>query len=144
MKMRLNIANKLLLITISTVLIAVLVISVLSGITASNALEKAAFEKLTAVRELKAQQIEDYFKLISSEIKLLSKDPIVSDATIQFAVGVNKLSYQIEEIARELKPKIQSYYEKQFSTSLDTSEISQLIPSDPVVLVLQNSYVLES
>jgi PAS domain S-box-containing protein len=142
--MRLNIASKLLLITISIVLIVVLVISTLSGIIASNALEKAAFERLTAVRELKAHQIENYFKLISNEIRLLSKDPIVIDAINQFSDSTDQSSYQIEELAKELKPKIQSYYKEHFNRDFKPSEISQLIPTDPVALVLQNSYILES
>ena len=63
---RLKIGTKVLLVTISISLVAILVSSMVAGYTARKALERAAFERLTAVRELKAQQIEGYFGLIGS------------------------------------------------------------------------------
>ena len=34
-------------------------------------------EKITAIREMKARQLEDYFHLIEGQIRLLSEEPVV-------------------------------------------------------------------
>ena len=51
----LRISQKILLVTLSVSLVAVIVSSVVGALTSKNAMEQAAFERLTAVRELKAQ-----------------------------------------------------------------------------------------
>ena len=47
-------------------------------------LERESFNKLTAVREMKAGQIEDYFKQITDQIITFSEDLIIIDAMQSF------------------------------------------------------------
>ena len=47
-------------------------------------LERESFNKLTAVREMKAGQIEDYFKQITDQIITFSEDRMIIDAMQSF------------------------------------------------------------
>ena len=89
---RLKIGTKVLFVTISISLVAILVSSVVAGITARNALELAAFERLTAVREMKAQQIEGYFDLIASQIQSLSTDTATGTSLFKLTHAVDRFA----------------------------------------------------
>ena len=49
-------------------------------VTARNALERDSFNKLTAVREMKASQIEDYFRTIRHQIVTFSENRMIVEA----------------------------------------------------------------
>ena len=57
--------------------IAVLVTGVLGYFRARDALEKAVFDQLTAARQTKARQVEDYFRTIHAELRLLATSKMV-------------------------------------------------------------------
>jgi PAS domain S-box-containing protein len=59
---------------------------------ARASLEKEAFEKLTAVREMKAQQLEDYFLQIQNQAISLSQDPIVVEMARDLPLAVEDLN----------------------------------------------------
>ena len=68
----LKIGTKLAAISIAISLFAVSTVAILSGVSSNEALRREAFERLTAVRELKAQQIESYFSQVRDEITFAS------------------------------------------------------------------------
>ncbi len=98
---RLKIGTKILLMTGGIVITAILVISLVTVITARQAFETEAFNKLTAVREMKAQQIEDYFRNISKQIVALSKAKGTIESMRNFETAVRAL-----ELDRKLEEKI--------------------------------------
>jgi sensor domain CHASE-containing protein len=57
-----------------------------------QALEAEAFRKLTAIREMKANQIEDFFRHIEGQIRLLSEDDSVASAILKFQKGAEDLA----------------------------------------------------
>ena len=61
-------------------MIAVMLAALISGYSSRTALEKAAFARLTAVRELKAQQIEGYFDLVSNQVATIASAPSIAEA----------------------------------------------------------------
>ena len=75
-KLGLTIGTKLAAISIVISMAAVCIAAVLAGYSSNEALKRAAFERLTAVRELKAQQIESYFSQVENELNLLRKTPL--------------------------------------------------------------------
>jgi methyl-accepting chemotaxis protein len=81
----LRISSKIL---ISFVIIAVTTLGLvgfLSYTIGVNTLEREAFNKLTAVREMKSSQIEEYFQFISDQILTFSEDKMIIDAMHAFA-----------------------------------------------------------
>lgn len=103
-------------ITLTFFLIAFLsmaVISVISYLRAKEALEKQSYEKLTAVREMKAAQIEDYFKIINDQIITSARNPMFIEAMKDFKAGYNAVATGNEE-AEVSKARVKAYFEKEF------------------------------
>lgn len=71
---------------------SMLLVSMLSYREAKTALENEAFNKLTALREVKGEEIEDYFKLIHDQIVTYADDPSIIRATKKFKEGYSKIS----------------------------------------------------
>ena len=76
----LKIGPKILVMLLSVSIVAVGVNGYFAFTTAKHSLEEESFNKLTAVREMKADQIEDYFKQISNEVLTFSEDRMIVDA----------------------------------------------------------------
>ena len=82
---RLRIATKILLVTVFITLSVIVVSLMVSNYSTRTALEQEAFNRLTAVRELKSQQIEDYFQSIRYQVVTFSESQMVVDAMRSFA-----------------------------------------------------------
>ena len=80
----LKIQTKILIAFTSVAIISVIVIGIFAFTTGSTTLEKESFNKLTAVRELKANQIEDYFQLIENQVVTMSEDRMIIEANACF------------------------------------------------------------
>ncbi len=52
--------------------------------TSTTAMKQGAFNQLTAIREIKANQIKDYFSVMRGQLKALKDDPHVLKAMIEF------------------------------------------------------------
>ena len=76
--------------------IAMLVAGVISYVDAKEALKKESFNKLTAVREMKAVQIISYFKQIKDQLISFSEDPSIIEATKQFKVGFKQIITELK------------------------------------------------
>lgn len=75
-------------------IIPLLVVGMLTFFQLQNALRDEAFNKLIAVRNLKANQVNDYFTDVNQDIQLISQLAIIirSATTFQTALEVNTLS----------------------------------------------------
>ena len=71
--------------------VAVLITSVLGYIRARDALEETIYNQLTAARQIKARQVEAYFRTISNELRLLASTKMVVDATREFRSTFSEL-----------------------------------------------------
>ena len=74
---RMRIGTKILLVTVSITLSVIVVSLVASNYSTRAALEREAFDRLTAVRELKSQQIEDYFQSIHHQVVTFSENKMI-------------------------------------------------------------------
>jgi PAS domain S-box-containing protein len=145
-KSRLKIGSKIILITVPITMIAVILAAVISGYSSRTALEKAAFARLTAVRELKAQQIEGYFDLISNQVAMIASAPSVSEAFIDLGYALALFPIIADSTIDENTAEVTSYYSEDFGPRLketrmvgvDDALISSLVPSDPVALLIQS------
>ena len=96
MKGKLKIATKILFVTV-TVTVLVILISGLVAIRGSkDSLREEAINKLTAVREMKAQQIEDYMRIIRGQAVTVAENRMVIEAMRDFRTGFQSLASGID------------------------------------------------
>ena len=76
MQLKLTISRKLLIILTLVAVVSAGTTSFIGYRTARPALEQQSFARLTAVREMKANQVEDYFGQISNQVITFSESRI--------------------------------------------------------------------
>ena len=81
-------------------IVSVFTIGFVGIATGKKTMENEAFNKLTAIRELKANQIEAYFDQVRNEVQSYSENLMVIDAIIDFQNAFSKI--KVENLA-ELK-----------------------------------------
>lgn len=127
-------------------------IGVLSYHRGKEALEQESFNRLTAVREMKATQIEDYFTLIRDQVTTLAYDPTVVKATVLFEDAYNNVSVDLQMNQRKMMrvdSSLNSYFEnvylKKLNANLDTKTYLATEQSpDQNCRILQNLYMVNN
>ena len=117
--------------------------------SAREALEDQALLKLTAVRELKVRQVEDYFRSLRREVLTLAQSSTTVDAVRAFNASCDELAEAdvgdggAEDLALRL------HYEREFVPRLETGGVSVESPAaywprDAVQRQLQHAYLVSS
>jgi anti-anti-sigma regulatory factor/HAMP domain-containing protein len=144
--MSLNIRNR-------TLLVLALVGVGASGMTAHTgwrnareALIEQAFQKLTAVRETKADQVEDYFQSIVDHVVTLSDDTMILEAMRGFAEAFPAV---VSEPAADDETSLRLYYEREVLPRLRAAgaaavTLDQLLPADPLARLYQRRFLVSS
>ena len=104
--------------------IAVLVTGVLGYVRARDALEQAIYNQLTTAREIKARQVETYFRTIHAELRLLATSKMVVESTREFRSAFNELAR--EPLSDEMRQKVSGWYGAHF-----LPEISRVLGKEP-------------
>ncbi|MGI3187447.1 response regulator [Nioella aestuarii] len=149
-KLGLTIGTKLAAISIVISMAAVCVAAVLAGYSSNEALKRAAFERLTAVRELKAQQIESYFSQVENELRFIAADTSLRENLQQLRRGIVYLQTSEELVTPEYQDDLTQFYLEDFreryeaetGTLADDAIIDSLLPGDPLGIFLQNRYMI--
>jgi PAS domain S-box-containing protein len=141
----LRIRTKLLIVLVFVAVASTGVYAVIEYRAAKQALLEQSFSNLTAVRELKAQQIEDYFDLISNQIVSLSESQTIVEAMQEFQDATSLLD---TGSGSRVSTLLQSYYDREFLPRLgqnslgeDLENSSSYIPGDGIARVLQDAYI---
>jgi anti-anti-sigma regulatory factor/HAMP domain-containing protein len=85
--------------------------------TAREALERQSFEKLTAVREMKANQVEDYFKQIRDQIASFAENRMIVQAMADFGSSFQTISDEWDTGSQpqdDVDTALRLYYEREF------------------------------
>lgn len=146
----LKIGTKLAAISIAISLFAVSTVAILSGVSSNEALRREAFERLTAVRELKAQQIESYFSQVRDEITFASESGSLKDLIQQLGRGLVNIETPSDVEALDTRQQLTQYYFEEFlpryeasvGSQADEAFIDLLVPQDPLTVLLQDRYIL--
>ena len=104
--------------------IAVLVTGVLGYVRARDALEQAIYNQLTTARELKARQVETYFRSIHAELRLLATSKMVVEAARGFRGAFGELDR--EPLSDDMRGKVSDWYIAHF-----LPEISRVLGKEP-------------
>ncbi|NDR55159.1 response regulator [Aliiruegeria sabulilitoris] len=146
----LRIGTKLAVITILISMVAVSLSSLLAGNTSNQALKSAAFERLTAVRELKAQQIEDYFAQIRRQLAFISEDRSFKVEIQNLRSGLVHLSTVVDRADTDPTPGLLDFYAEDFLPKYQESDgaaesdidLQSLLPRDSAGKFLQDRYMV--
>ncbi|MDM8541980.1 methyl-accepting chemotaxis protein [Desulfococcaceae bacterium HSG9] len=82
--MKLTLKTKLIGLFILLGFVPFIGIGTYSYLTSSSSMKQAAFDQLTAIREIKSNQIEDYFEVMKGQLKTLKEDPYTRNALVEF------------------------------------------------------------
>ena len=137
----------ILLTAIPTILTSIAV-DTSAGKTGHAAIQQQAGENLIAIRELKKNQIEEYFSTIRSQVKTFSNDRMVIDAMREFKQSYGELNSADNENLDSFRAPIQDYYEKQFGVEYkkqnqnqNSNAVATLKKLDADSIVLQHHYI---
>jgi serine phosphatase RsbU (regulator of sigma subunit) len=123
------------------------VIGIISYLRAKQSLENQSFDELTAIREMKATQIEDYFQIIQDEIVTSAENPLIIDAMKDFKSGFNAINKELpvsEKESAAIKQRVDHYiqteYIEQLKENLVPDSAIHAITFDTNALLLQDLY----
>lgn len=132
--------------------LSISVIGLLSYFKGKHSLEKESFNRLTAVREMKASQIEDYFKDVQNQILTFSEDHTIVEALIAFKNGFDSIGIQLNHSEADIERyerRLHEYYEEEYMPRLNaTMKISDDIadhwPAHESSVILQDLYIADN
>ena len=121
----------------------------------SSAIMKQATDKLTAVRTIKANQIQSYFHSIQDQIQTFSEDRMVIQAMSDFNAGKANVQAEnevTEATVEKMRRQVERYYKSEFARryNAENSEsptdehalINKLVlPLDANAITLQYQYI---
>lgn len=144
-----KIGTKILIAFTVVAIVAVGLVGFFAFSTGSSTLEAESFNKLTAVREMKASQIEDYFETIEKQIITLSEDRMIIEAMRRFDGRLHFINQDLElsdEDMEAVDARLRTYYEEEFfprliPNLLEDVTVEDYWPKDEKTRILQDLYI---
>ena len=145
----LNIATKITVVILPCILIIIAVTSFVAIKTSRTAIEAEAFDKLVAIRELKAAQIESYFFQIRNQMETFSENKMIVRAMKEFSKGFGDLENAVMTKGIRItdsEENLVKYYRQEFlpklSSSLDRDVfLENYYPKTDGAIALQDLYI---
>src|SRR5262245_51797163 len=109
-----------------------------SSVTSTEALRQATYERLTAIREMKRRQVEDYFAEMREHVRALAADESHVSALEQISAAWDTLT-----VGRDMAPldaELRSYYEREVAPRLN-APIEPWLPATPRQQLLQHWFI---
>ena len=144
----LKIRTKIVLVSTFVAVLAVGVNGYIGYDSAAKSLKVEAFNKLTAIREIKAEQIEGYFRQIANQLLTFSSEPTIVDAMRELKKGFRSIETELainESEMDELSSRLRRYYEDVYVPELninldDPVTFSDVWLQDSRAILLQSLY----
>ena len=145
-----KIRNKLLVLLALVAILPMTLLGYSMYQSAAKGIEKQAFAQLTAIRTVKAKQIEDYFTQIDNQIQTFSQNLAIVDAMKEFpaALAAARSEVQVDEDQMQsMKEDLLGYYQNEFgrvyeeTTSSKPNLKAQIAPLDDDSIYLQYQYI---
>ena len=99
----LKLRAKILLILLFISIVSAGIVGIVSLTLITKTLKEESFNKLTAIREMKANQVENYFQEIFNQLLSLSESRTVIEAAIDFRKGFDNIQSELNYSREELK-----------------------------------------
>jgi len=145
-----SILRKLLLMLAIVAIIPMAILGYTMYTAASKGIMSQAYDQLTAIRTVKAKQIEDYFEQIDSQIGTFSENQMVVDAMREFPSALRAVREETAVDAAQLdkmKQSLLGYYRNEFGaeyikqTGTKPDLTAQMKPLDLDSIYLQYQYI---
>ncbi|OUR65728.1 hypothetical protein A9Q79_01680 [Methylophaga sp. 42_25_T18] len=141
-----------LLCAVPLIISAVLTNSIASN-HANTALQEASQQRLVSLRDVKKQQIEDYFSTINHQLLNLSNSALISTAVNDFSQAVKSYAYESNQLEKHaISNQLKQYYDNDFATryrqkngenaQLDSNALLRQLDID--ALALQNTFIAQN
>jgi PAS domain S-box-containing protein len=151
----LKISTKLLIVLVAFTASSIGVFGIIEYREAKEALRQQAFNQLTVVREMKGQQVEDYFATISNQILTFSESRTVLEAMQAFRETFKALKAKAmadHGAEKAADPELIAYYQNEYFVrlkpntldELDGMEVDDFIPKAPQARHFQELYLAEN
>jgi len=148
---RLKIGTKILIVTALISITIIGAIGIISDLSTHDAFKTEAFNKLTAVREMKGQQIEEYFGNIAQQIRSLSQSKDAIEGMKLFKTSIRNLSPWIHmDAGRKMRihgfhrNEFSQEYQKYFGSAVPDIDMKKLMEIDEIAEYLQSAYIAEN
>ncbi|MHC5027417.1 MAG: HAMP domain-containing protein [Planctomycetota bacterium] len=117
--------------------------------TARRALEEQSFNMLTAVREMKAAEIESYFRNIVDQVSAFSEDLMVIEAMKEFGEAFRDLEQEMasdDDRRTQMGTDLRLYYQNEFLPRLNANArrpatASEFLPDEAATQLAQHLYI---
>lgn len=142
-----SIRYKLLIAILIVSLLPLVVVSILSYNNAKMEIEKIVTDELTAVREVKASQIEDYFQHIQDQVITFSNNRMIIDAMVEFDEAFDVASEEYSGAVSDSRKGIEGYIGNEFLPRLEANlngvslSTASYMSSYDDTLILQDLYI---
>ena len=119
---KLSIKARILILLAAVAIVAAGISSFVGYRIARQSLESQAFNKLTAMREMKASQVQDYFKQIANQVVTLSEDRMIVEAMKVFKTAFKQIDKELGVNRKQLDEfdlRLRLYYQDEFLPRLN-------------------------
>jgi PAS domain S-box-containing protein len=150
----LKLRSKILLILIFISLLTTAVVGTIAFNLGISTIKKESYRNLTAIREMKAHQIENYFNLILDQVRSFSESRTIIESTMGFSEGFNNIAAETNYTASQLSEidlALYNYYEDSFLNRLYFDEdadsrwkASDYLPQLTNQQILQYQYIVSN
>lgn len=149
---RLTIRKKLIFVVICVAAIAFLVLGLLTYRISRNALQSCVIKKLTAIRESKKAEIENYLDALKVQVLSLSESTMTIAALKQFKKEFYALAPEAPALKERLAAhtvNLKKFYQEQFiphlrTTSTAKTAVEEIFPKSPLTIWLQSLYIADN
>ncbi len=129
-----------------TALISIALVSVITTQTVTQQMEMQMVNQLTAVREIKRQNIEDYFATIQKQVSTFSEDKMIVEAMKAFKNAFGSLEATENVDLAVYQNKLLEYYHNGFNAEFnqknnESIDVQRLLPKDKAGLIAQYLYI---
>src|SRR6476661_382106 len=125
--------------------VAILVTGLLGYFRSRDALEAAILNQLTAARQTKTSQVEDYFRTVRNDLRVLAAPKMVIDATRGFHAAFEDLEQKGDP--DELGRKVEGWYAEHFTPTArrllgKDAAVADYLPKGAAATYLQYHYIV--
>jgi PAS domain S-box-containing protein len=149
--LNLKIGAKILIVLVTVSSSSIAILGIMDYRTTKQTLREESFNKLTAVREMKAQQIEDYFTNLIRQVRILSTNASTIEAAERFSEGfrLNDNVFSTDDQKKAAVARVRKFYRDQFhvkhkkvaDTKGGTDFVDRLLPQSVAGLFLQDLFI---
>ncbi|MCB0208373.1 MAG: HAMP domain-containing protein [Anaerolineae bacterium] len=140
-----SLRTQLIILLLAIALVPLITAGAIAYFAAEKAIEAEATNKLIAIRDVKASQIEAYFAQIAGQIRTLSEDPMIIEAMSEFKTAFDDFDSG-RTLSNDQMSALRDYYQNEYLTRLTPNleqpvTVDMYIPTDPGALMAQYLYI---